>query len=187
MEYRTFQVSYRWTITALDLYISHSSERGPSFAVFPECSNGNIHLFQEKKRLCTYFPPKSCIPRRAKMKMNRRRRNIRLRIDLMLFKREVTKLRKDAQNLEKEKQIVLYIPFLFPWAVGLFFQILIPEIPFFQLQQQWNTYPSCHRISLPVKSLSHTFSSFSQGISRKIPVSDETIWEPCSSYFLMNS
>lgn len=48
------------------------------------------------------------------MKMNRRRRNIRLRIDLMLFKREVTKLRKDAQNLEKEKQIVLYIPFLFP-------------------------------------------------------------------------
>ena len=39
------------------------------------------------------------------MKMNRRRRKIKLRIDLMLFKREVTKLRKDAQNLEKEKKL----------------------------------------------------------------------------------
>ena len=69
--------------------------------------------------------------------MNRRRRKIKLRIDLMLFKREVTKLRKDAQNLEKDKKkIVLYIPFLFPYVIGLFFQILIPGIPFFQLQQQ---------------------------------------------------
>lgn len=132
-----------------------------------------------KKQPCTYFPPKSCIPKRAKMKMNRRRRKIKLRIDLMLFKREVTKLRKDAQNLEKEKNIVLYIPFLFPWVIGLFFQILIPGIPFFQLQQQWNTYPSCHCISLPVKSLSQTFSTFSRGISRIIPVSGaqkHTLW-----------
>lgn len=103
MEYHAFQASCRWTVTALHLYICHLSERDPSFAVFPENSNGNIHIFQEKKRPCTYFPPKSCIPRRAKMKMNRRRRKIKLRIDLMLFKREVTKLRKDAQNLEKEK------------------------------------------------------------------------------------
>ena len=185
MEYHAFQASCRRTVTALHLYISHLSQRDPSFAVFPECSNGNIHLFQEKKRPCTYFPPKSCIPRRAKMKMNRRRRKIKLRIDLMLFKREVTKLRKDAQNLEKDKKkIVLYIPFLFPYVIGLFFQILIPGIPFFQLQQQWNTYPSSNCISLPVKSLSQTFSSFSRGISRIIPVSDETIREPCSSHFL---
>lgn len=46
------------------------------------------------------------------MKMNRRRRKIKLRIDLMLFKREVTKLRKDAQNLEKDKK-KLYSTFHF--------------------------------------------------------------------------
>lgn len=48
------------------------------------------------------------------MKMNRRRRKIKLRIDLMLFKREVTKLRKDAQNLEKEKKLYCTFHFFSP-------------------------------------------------------------------------
>lgn len=54
----------------------------------------------------THFPPKSCIPRRANMKMNRRRRKMRLRIDRMLLSREVTKLRRDAQNLQREKKVI---------------------------------------------------------------------------------
>lgn len=36
--------------------------------------------------------------------MNKRRRKMRLRIDRMLFSSEVTKLRKDAQNLQPEKK-----------------------------------------------------------------------------------
>lgn len=36
--------------------------------------------------------------------MNKRRRKMRLRIDRMLFSSEVTKLRKDAQNLQPERK-----------------------------------------------------------------------------------
>lgn len=45
-------------------------------------------------------PPNSCMPRRAKMTMNRNNNNRRLAIDLTEFSREVTRFRNDDQYLQ---------------------------------------------------------------------------------------
>ncbi len=50
-------------------------------------------------QIYTYSPPNSCMPRRAKIRMNKKRRNNKLTIDLMELSRDITKLRKDAQYL----------------------------------------------------------------------------------------
>lgn len=47
----------------------------------------------------TYLPPNSCIPRRAKTTMKRKRRNSKLMIDFMELIKETTKFRRDAQYL----------------------------------------------------------------------------------------
>lgn len=44
-------------------------------------------------------PPNSCMPRRAKMRMNKKSRNNREMIDLMELSREMTRLRREAQYL----------------------------------------------------------------------------------------
>ena len=45
-------------------------------------------------------PPKSCMPRRAKIRMNRKRRKRRDKIDLMELKREMTKFLREDQYLK---------------------------------------------------------------------------------------
>lgn len=47
----------------------------------------------------TYWPPNSCIPKRAKTTMNRKRRNNRLMMDFMELRRETTRFLRDAQYL----------------------------------------------------------------------------------------
>lgn len=47
-------------------------------------------------------PPKSCIPRRAKMRMNKKSRNNREMIDLIELSSEITRLRREAQYLREE-------------------------------------------------------------------------------------
>ena len=54
----------------------------------------NSTLFAE-----THSPPKSCIPRSAKMRMNKNSRNRSEIIERIEFKRETTRLRRDAQYL----------------------------------------------------------------------------------------
>ena len=49
-----------------------------------------------------YWPPKSCIPKRAKTTMNRKRRNNRLMMDFMELRRETTRFLSDAQYLPAE-------------------------------------------------------------------------------------
>lgn len=44
-------------------------------------------------------PPKSCIPKRAKMRMNRKSRNKREMIDRIELSRDMTKFRRDDQYL----------------------------------------------------------------------------------------
>jgi hypothetical protein len=46
-----------------------------------------------------YLPPKSCIPRRAKTTMKRKRRKSKLMIDFMELIKETTRFRRDAQYL----------------------------------------------------------------------------------------
>lgn len=61
------------------------------------------HLTPGKQNLLsTYWPPKSCIPKRAKTTMNRKRRNNRLMIDFMELRRETTRFLRDAQYLPTE-------------------------------------------------------------------------------------
>ena len=45
-------------------------------------------------------PPKSCIPKRAKMKMKRKSRNRSDMMDDKAFMRAITRLRKEAQYLK---------------------------------------------------------------------------------------
>lgn len=52
--------------------------------------------------LSAYWPPKSCIPKRAKTTMNRKRRNNRLMMDFMELRRETTRFLSDAQYLPAE-------------------------------------------------------------------------------------
>ncbi len=52
-------------------------------------------------------PPNSCIPSRAKMKMNRKRSNRRDRMEDKAFMRAITRLRKGDQYLEKKVYRVL--------------------------------------------------------------------------------
>lgn len=46
-----------------------------------------------------YLPPKSCIPRRAKTTMKRKRRKSKLMIDFMELIKETTRFLRDAQYL----------------------------------------------------------------------------------------
>ena len=48
----------------------------------------------------TYAPPKSCIPRRAKMRMKRNKRNNREMIERILLNREMTRFRREDQYLK---------------------------------------------------------------------------------------
>ena len=45
-------------------------------------------------------PPKSCIPSRAKMRMNRKRRRRRETMDFMEASKETTRFRNEAQYLQ---------------------------------------------------------------------------------------
>lgn len=56
----------------------------------------------ECEKISTYAPPKSCIPKRANIKMNRNKRNNRLRMERMLLRRDITRLRREAQYLKKK-------------------------------------------------------------------------------------
>ena len=49
-------------------------------------------------------PPKSCIPRRAKIRMKRKRSNRRDMMDFMELRRETTKFRREDQYLEVENE-----------------------------------------------------------------------------------
>lgn len=59
----------------------------------------DIYKFLFSASICTYSPPKSCIPSRAKMRMKRKRRNNRLTMDLILLSSETTRLRSEDQYL----------------------------------------------------------------------------------------
>ena len=63
----------------------------------------------QEKLLSTYWPPKSCIPRRAKTTMNRKRRNNRLMIDFMELRRETTRFLRDAQYLPREARVGVWV------------------------------------------------------------------------------
>ena len=56
-------------------------------------------------------PPKSCIPSRAKMRMNRKRRRRREMMDFIELRRETTRLRKEDQYLE-EKNMAYLLPYV---------------------------------------------------------------------------
>lgn len=43
------------------------------------------------------WPPNNCMPRRAKMRMNRKSRNSRDMIDLIELRRDITRFRRDDQ------------------------------------------------------------------------------------------
>ncbi len=45
-------------------------------------------------------PPKSCIPKSAKIRMNRNRRNSKDMIDLIELSRDITRFRRDDQYLQ---------------------------------------------------------------------------------------
>ena len=49
-------------------------------------------------------PPKSCMPRRAKMKMKRKRRKSSERMEEIAFIRAMTRLRREDQYLEGRKK-----------------------------------------------------------------------------------
>lgn len=57
---------------------------------------------KSEKLPSTYWPPKSCIPKRAKTTINRKRRNNRLMMDFMELRRETTRFLRDAQYLPTE-------------------------------------------------------------------------------------
>ena len=52
-------------------------------------------------------PPKSCIPRRAKMKMKRKSRKSSERMEEMAFISAITRLRREDQYLEAGWQVSL--------------------------------------------------------------------------------
>lgn len=59
------------------------------------------------KLVGAYLPPNSCIPRRAKTTMNRKRRKSKLMIDFMELIKETTKFRRDAQYLQNADSITV--------------------------------------------------------------------------------
>lgn len=58
------------------------------------------------KLVGSYLPPKSCIPRRAKTTMKRKRRKSKLMIDFMELIKETTRFRRDAQYLQDPDDII---------------------------------------------------------------------------------
>ncbi len=65
----------------------------------------------------TYSPPNNCMPNRAKIRMNKKRRNSKLTIDRILLNKETTKLRSDAQCLESV-EFISYRRKEFSWGGG---------------------------------------------------------------------
>lgn len=59
----------------------------------------NLLIFR-RDNLSTYLPPKSCIPSKADITINKNNKNKRLIIDFMAFMSDVTKFRKDDQYLK---------------------------------------------------------------------------------------
>lgn len=57
------------------------------------------HIEKTSRQALTYSPPNSCMPRRAKTMMNKKRRNRRLRMDLILLNNEMTRFLRDDQYL----------------------------------------------------------------------------------------
>ena len=55
----------------------------------------------DNKTKITYSPPNNCMPNNANIRMNKNRRKSKLTIDLILLNNDTTKLRRDAQCLEK--------------------------------------------------------------------------------------
>lgn len=53
----------------------------------------------------TYWPPKSCIPKRANTTMKRKRRNNKLMMDFMEFRRDTTRFLREAQYLPTEDTV----------------------------------------------------------------------------------
>ena len=58
------------------------------------------------KNYMTYAPPKSCIPNKAKIRMNKKSRNIKLMIDLMLLSNDVIKFFNDDQYLKIFEKLI---------------------------------------------------------------------------------
>lgn len=59
------------------------------------------------KLIGAYLPPKSCIPRRAKTTMKRKRRKSKLMMDFMELIKETTRFRRDAQYLQNPDAITV--------------------------------------------------------------------------------
>ena len=57
-----------------------------------------------KRVSISYLAPNSCIPSKANMNMNSKSKNIRLSIERTLLRSDVTRLRKDFQNLTTKKR-----------------------------------------------------------------------------------
>jgi hypothetical protein len=51
-------------------------------------------------------PPKSCIPSKAKMRMNKKSRNRRERIDRIELSKEITKFLREDQYLTRRRTIM---------------------------------------------------------------------------------
>lgn len=54
----------------------------------------------------THLPPKSCIPKRAKTTMKRKRRKMREMMDFIEFIRDTTRFLRDAQYLQKNRAAI---------------------------------------------------------------------------------
>lgn len=67
-----------------------------------------------------YLPPNSCIPRRAKTTMKRKRRKSKLMIDFIELIKETTKFRRDAQYLQNPNIVAMNTEYKIipksPWA-----------------------------------------------------------------------
>jgi len=58
-------------------------------------------------------PPNSCIPKRAKIKMKRNRRNSKEMMDLIELSKDMTRLRREDQYLKFNVNLLVWISFLF--------------------------------------------------------------------------
>lgn len=61
-----------------------------------------------KEIFSTYDPPKTCIPSKANMRMNKKSKNNKLRIDFMLLSNEAIKFFSDPQYLRMKLLLSYY-------------------------------------------------------------------------------
>lgn len=92
-------------------------QQGPGGTEIPPCwgarltwEGGGI------SRPVTHCPPKSCIPKRAKTTMKRKRRKRRLMMDFMEFRRETTRFLSEAQYLPGQSQAAGAVGGPGPWG-----------------------------------------------------------------------